>query len=323
MTTAHRRSAISTTGFRSARRIMPRSRHRVAGRLRSGDGGGQGAAASSAGAPALQARLVAHRGRRDQLAPLLRHQRPGRRCGSRTKRCSKRRTRRCFGLYQEGLIDGVRVDHVDGLADPPGYCRRLRARLDELAAQRPANAPSGPAWLVVEKILGAGERLPDDWEVDGTSGYDFMDDVNALLHDAAGEAPLRGLWGSVSGRPSRFRCRGERRHGATCWTAASPPSSTRRRRRCIASRDRGCETRDVTFAAIRRALVALLAHFPVYRSYGVGRRSRRRCRVRQAVAGAMADVPCRRPSDRSRCWIAGCGEAGDDREHAHDRASSS
>ena len=44
-------------------------------------------------------------------------------------------------LYAEGLIDGVRVDHVDGLADPPGYCRRLRSRLDDLAAQRPADAP--------------------------------------------------------------------------------------------------------------------------------------------------------------------------------------
>ena len=73
--------------------------------------------------------------------------------------------RRCSGCIAEGLIDGVRVDHVDGLADPRGYCRRLRARLDALAAQRPADAPRGPAWLVVEKILGAGERLPDDWAV--------------------------------------------------------------------------------------------------------------------------------------------------------------
>ncbi len=99
-----------------------------------------------------------------------------------------------FRLYREGLIDGVRVDHVDGLADPPGYCRRLRARLDALAGQRPADSLPGPAWLVVEKILGPGERLPDDWGVDGTSGYDFMDEVNALLHDPSGEATLKALW---------------------------------------------------------------------------------------------------------------------------------
>ncbi len=107
-------------------------------------------------------------------------------------------------LYQDGLIDGVRVDHVDGLADPASYCRRLRARLDALAARRPADAPRGPAWFVVEKILGAGEQLPDDWAVDGTSGYDFMDQVSALLHDASGEAALRALWGEVSGRPTDF-----------------------------------------------------------------------------------------------------------------------
>ena len=106
-------------------------------------------------------------------------------------------------LYLEGLIDGVRVDHVDGLADPPGYCRHLRAPAGA-GCTPPASAPSGPAWLVVEKILGPDERLPDDWEVDGTSGYDFMDDVKALLHEPAGEAPLRGLWASVSGRPADF-----------------------------------------------------------------------------------------------------------------------
>ena len=68
--------------------------------------------------------------------------------------------RRCSVCTSEGLIDGVRVDHVDGLADPAGYCRRLRARLEELAGQRPADAPQGPAWLVVEKILGAASACP-------------------------------------------------------------------------------------------------------------------------------------------------------------------
>jgi len=112
-------------------------------------------------------------------------------------------------LYQVGLIDGVRVDHVDGLADPPGYCRQLRARLDELTAQRPADAPAGPAYFVVEKILGAGEHLPDDWHVDGTSGYDFMDEVNALLHDEFGAAALQELWAAVSGRSANFADEGD------------------------------------------------------------------------------------------------------------------
>jgi (1->4)-alpha-D-glucan 1-alpha-D-glucosylmutase len=175
-------------------------------------------------------------------------------------------------LYQQGLIDGMRVDHVDGLADPPGYCRQLRSRLDELAPQRPPDAPKGPAWLVVEKILGAGERLPKDWAVDGTSGYEFMDEVSALLHDGSGESTLRHFWSAISSRPADF---------AEEEVAA---------RRDILNRSFGAQldaligslhriavthldTRDITRGAIRRALVALLAYFPVYRSYGVGQRS--------------------------------------------------
>ena len=64
-----------------------------------------------------------------------------------------------FRLFGEGLIDGVRVDHVDGLSDPGGYCRQLRSRLDALAKERPPAGPAGPPYLVVEKILGAGEQL--------------------------------------------------------------------------------------------------------------------------------------------------------------------
>ena len=61
-------------------------------------------------------------------------------CALRSRRCSKRPMPRCSALYAEGLIDGVRIDHVDGLTDPPGYCRRLRARLEALTAARPASA---------------------------------------------------------------------------------------------------------------------------------------------------------------------------------------
>ena len=102
--------------------------------------------------------------------------------------------------------------------------------------QRPPDAPQGPAWLVVEKILGAGEHLPDDWAVDGTSGYDFMDQVSALLHDGSGETALRRLWGELSGRPTDFAEEEERgaarcpRH-AFCLAARGGG-----RMRCIASR---------------------------------------------------------------------------------------
>lgn len=101
---------------------------------------------------------------------------------------------RIFDLYSAGLIDGVRVDHVDGLADPAAYCRLLRARLEAL---RPG------AYLVVEKILAGDEPLPAGWAVDGTTGYDAMNDLSALLHGDDGGALAR-LWHGRSGRDLTF-----------------------------------------------------------------------------------------------------------------------
>jgi len=89
-----------------------------------------------------------------------------------------------LGLVDEGLVDGLRVDHPDGLAHPRGYLAALRAR----CAQR--------VW--VEKILHPGERLRD-WPVSGTVGYEFLADVTALFVDPAGEVPLTKLWEEVSG----------------------------------------------------------------------------------------------------------------------------
>jgi (1->4)-alpha-D-glucan 1-alpha-D-glucosylmutase len=117
-----------------------------------------------------------------------------------------------FQLFADRLIDGVRVDHVDGLTDPKEYCRRLRMRLASLAGARPQDI-----YIVVEKILGAGEELAADWNCDGTSGYDFMDQVSSVLHDPAGEVPLGRLWSSISGRPMEFAAEEE-------WTEASQHS---------------------------------------------------------------------------------------------------
>ncbi len=174
-----------------------------------------------------------------------------------------------FRLYAEGLIDGLRVDHIDGLSDPPGYCRALRARLATLAAQRSTTAPPGPAWLIVEKILGAGENLPSDWGVDGTSGYDFMNQVSALQHNVAAEQSLAFFWSAVSGRPADFRVEESRaraeilRRGFDVQLEATASALHH-----LARLDP--VTRDTTQAAIRRALLALLMHFPVYRTYNAG-----------------------------------------------------
>jgi (1->4)-alpha-D-glucan 1-alpha-D-glucosylmutase len=92
-------------------------------------------------------------------------------------------------LVRDGVVDGLRIDHPDGLADPAGYLARLRE--------------GGAEHVWVEKILDPGEHLRD-WPVDGTVGYEFLNDVCALFVDPAGEAPLTDLWVEISGDDRRF-----------------------------------------------------------------------------------------------------------------------
>ncbi|MEZ5412135.1 MAG: malto-oligosyltrehalose synthase [Acidimicrobiales bacterium] len=94
-------------------------------------------------------------------------------------------------LACDGLADGLRVDHVDGLAEPGRYLQRLRK-------------DTGDAWIVVEKILAAGERLPASWPVAGTTGYDFIRLVDHLLLAPGGERPLTELWHDVTGDARPF-----------------------------------------------------------------------------------------------------------------------
>ncbi len=94
-----------------------------------------------------------------------------------------------LSLVREGWVDGLRVDHPDGLADPAGYLERLRS--------------GGAERVWVEKILDPNEKLRD-WPVCGTVGYEFLNDVCALFVDPAGESALTSLWESVSGDPRPF-----------------------------------------------------------------------------------------------------------------------
>jgi (1->4)-alpha-D-glucan 1-alpha-D-glucosylmutase len=173
-----------------------------------------------------------------------------------------------FRLFRQGLIDGVRVDHIDGLTDPAGYCRRLRARFEQLAEERPPEL-SRRAYIVVEKILGPGERLPEDWGVDGTSGYDFMEEVAALLHDPAGEAPLSELWAEVSGRSAEFKPEElQARQDMLSWQFEGQLSSCVAAFARLAASDPASEA--YTEGMLRRAIERLLWVFPVYRTYGTG-----------------------------------------------------
>lgn len=151
-------------------------------------------------------------------------------------------------LLREGLIDGLRIDHVDGLADPGGYLRRLR------------QAVGDEVYIVVEKILGAGEELPPDWPVAGTTGYEFIEAAADLLVDPQGLSQLS--------------------HAYETTTGSAPTDTLRQQaKRQIITRNFEGELEQVTdlFAGlpeapdrqeIRDALVRLLVHLCVYRSYG-------------------------------------------------------
>ncbi len=171
-----------------------------------------------------------------------------------------------FKLYEEGLIDGLRIDHVDGLADPRGYCRKLRRRMQTLAEHRPPELTQSSPVIWVEKILATHEHLAQDWSIDGTSGYDFMNDASAVLHDLQGEAEMTRIWTEATGRTGVFEEEViPARRQILRESLSSELFATAVALHRIARRD--LVTRDYTFTAIHRTLTELLAHFRVYRIY--------------------------------------------------------
>jgi (1->4)-alpha-D-glucan 1-alpha-D-glucosylmutase len=162
-----------------------------------------GAPARAAGAPALPPGLVARGRGRHQLAPVLRHHRTGRTADRGSGRV-RGRPRPALAALWRGPDRRLSASTMSmGWPIRPAYCRALRRR----SGADPKRTP----WLVVEKILGAGETLPGDWGVDGTTGYEVMNEISALQHDPAGAEPLARFWAEVSGRPAAFEARGARR----------------------------------------------------------------------------------------------------------------
>ncbi|MGY2167294.1 malto-oligosyltrehalose synthase [Pseudomonas gingeri] len=189
-----------------------------------------------------------------------------------------------FQLIGDGLVDGLRIDHIDGLADPRGYCRRLRRRVDALAPDRHLS-------IHVEKILGQGENLHRDWQVDGTTGYEFMNQLSLLQHDPRGAEPLAELWSRLSERPAEFAqearlARQQMLNGSLAGDFESVAQALLQ----VARDD--LMSRDLTLGAIRRALQALIVHYPVYRTYinACGRPTEDERFFQQALAGARTTL---------------------------------
>lgn len=156
-------------------------------------------------------------------------------------------------LVHAGIVDGLRIDHVDGLADPLGYLQRLRA----------ATGPD--CYITVEKILAKGEQLPPEWPVSGTTGYEFIASLAEVLVDDTNLSRLETLHdetlGTIVDRQAELR----KAKGLMTDRNFEGEFTTLLK---IASELAGHNGADVEHEDIRHALRELLIAFPVYRTYG-------------------------------------------------------
>jgi (1->4)-alpha-D-glucan 1-alpha-D-glucosylmutase len=162
--------------------------------------------------------------------------------------------RLAFELLREGVLDGLRIDHIDGLLDPKGYLLRLREQ-----------APRS-FYLVVEKILARHEVLREDWPVEGTTGYEFANLVLGLLVDPLGEEGFTQFYRAFTGEHSAFD---ETVRACKVRTMlnemASEVNVLARDAARVARQDP--RTADFTSNILQRALQEIVACFPVYRTY--------------------------------------------------------
>jgi (1->4)-alpha-D-glucan 1-alpha-D-glucosylmutase len=164
-----------------------------------------------------------------------------------------------FKLIEAGKIDGLRIDHSDGLFDPHEYFEQLQGHFGAQPGEK-------PLYVVTEKILAAHERLPTSWAVHGTTGYDFVALVNGWLVNADHEEALTKLYRQFTGVNDPFdelAYQAKKLVMRTSLAAEVEVLATQLDR--IAQQDR--HTSDFTRAAMRDAIVETIARFPVYRTY--------------------------------------------------------
>ncbi len=182
-------------------------------------------------------------------------------------------------LVMVGTVEGIRLDHIDGLADPKEYLERLQKALDG----------DEPHYLVVEKILGPDEDLRSEWPVAGTTGYEFIRSLAGLLVDGRGEASMTTAYNNFLGEASDYDERVlAAKRSMLVRNLAGELEHLKDMAGALANRH--LHTRDLGTDTLRRAIIELAAALPVYRTYVdvAGARDEDRATLETAVAKAKA-----------------------------------
>ncbi len=169
---------------------------------------------------------------------------------------------RVLQLVRDGDVDGLRIDHIDGLWDPAGYLTRLQTALnDGLETTGVASR-----YVIVEKVLAKDETLPGRWPVAGTTGYEFMNVLNALMVDAVGLRQLDVIYQQISSDTRSFPDFVHRaKVNVLNESFAANVESLSVMLGRIADQDR--HGRDLTIESMKQAIIAVTAEMPVYRTY--------------------------------------------------------
>ncbi|HEX9969989.1 MAG TPA: malto-oligosyltrehalose synthase, partial [Acidimicrobiales bacterium] len=189
--------------------------------------------------------------------------------------------RRILEWVVEGVVDGLRIDHPDGLRDPAGYLERLRDA-------------TGGRWVVVEKILEHGERLPSTWATAGTTGYDFLNRLGGLFVDPTGERALTGLFQELTGTTDRWHdVVIEKKHLVLRQVLAA--DLIRLAHLFVEVCERHRRYRDYTRDELHDVLREVVASFPVYRTYVRPGAEQADEQDVEHIETAIGDVQHRRP----------------------------
>jgi (1->4)-alpha-D-glucan 1-alpha-D-glucosylmutase len=167
---------------------------------------------------------------------------------------------RIEAAWRAGHIQGLRIDHIDGLADPDAYLARLAGW------GRDDGERTAPPYVVVEKILATDEDLPATWPVAGTTGYEIANLLHGVQVDGAAEEPMCELWSRFTGDRTRFG-----QLVPSCRREILDRSFVAPFEALVAALDglarSGRSRRDLSIGSIRRALTETVVHLPVYRAY--------------------------------------------------------